>query len=196
MFHSSTDEGAIRTTCGYSTAVDMALVVLLRGVNVGGHRTFSPSALVRNLKLDAVNIGAAGTFVVRKSIPREKLRIVLARQLPFDADVIICDGSEIRRLVLAEPFSGQPAGPTIMHFVSVMATRKASVPPVPLAIPPAGDWGLKILDVQGRFIVGMCRREMKGIGYLGQIEKIFGVRLTTRSWSTILRIARTLEEGS
>ena len=45
----------------------MALVVFLRGVNVGGHRTFRPAALVKDLAhLDAVNIGAAGTFVIRR----------------------------------------------------------------------------------------------------------------------------------
>ena len=171
----------------------MALVVFLRGVNVGGHRTFSPSALAKVLKLDAVNIGAAGTFVIRKSISREKLRAELARRLPFDADVMICGGSEICRLASTDPFAGQPTGPAIMHFVSMMAARKSSLPAVPLAVPSAGEWGLKVLGVQGRFVIGLCRREMKGIAYLGQIEKILGVRLTTRSWSTMLKIARTLE---
>ena len=47
----------------------MALVVLLRGVNVGGHRTFRPTTLAEQLKhLDAVNIGAAGTFVIRRPV--------------------------------------------------------------------------------------------------------------------------------
>ncbi|MBY0496071.1 MAG: DUF1697 domain-containing protein [Cyanobacteria bacterium] len=41
----------------------MALVVFLRGVNVGGHRTFRPAALAKQLEhLGAINIGAAGTF--------------------------------------------------------------------------------------------------------------------------------------
>ena len=49
----------------------MALVVFLRGVNVGGHRRFRPSALAAELKhLGAVNIGAAGTFVIRARITR------------------------------------------------------------------------------------------------------------------------------
>jgi len=44
----------------------MALVVFLRGVNVGGHRTFRPSLLANELSdFDVVNVGAAGTFVVR-----------------------------------------------------------------------------------------------------------------------------------
>jgi hypothetical protein len=44
----------------------VALVVFLRGANVGGHRTFRPAVLARDLEhLDAVNIGAAGTFGAR-----------------------------------------------------------------------------------------------------------------------------------
>ena len=42
----------------------MALVVLLRGVNVGGHKTFRPAALAKELALlDAVNIGAGEVAV-------------------------------------------------------------------------------------------------------------------------------------
>jgi uncharacterized protein (DUF1697 family) len=171
----------------------MSLVVLLRGVNVGGHRTFRPSILVRELKLDAVSIGAAGTFVIRKPITRTKLRAEMARRLPFDADVMMCQGSEILQLASADPFARQPSGPKILQFVSVMAKRKQSLPRVPIVIPSTGDWGLKVLDVDGRFVLGLCRREMRAIGYLGQLEKILGVPVTTRSWSTILRIARTLE---
>src|SRR5258708_3993883 len=45
----------------------MALIVFLRVINVGGHRTFRPSILARELSdYDVVNVGAAGTFVVRK----------------------------------------------------------------------------------------------------------------------------------
>ena len=58
----------------------MALVVFLRGVNVGGHRTFRPSLLAQELKyLGAVNIGAAGTLVIRARVSRAKLRAELAR---------------------------------------------------------------------------------------------------------------------
>lgn len=41
----------------------MALVVFLKGVNVGGHRAFLPSVLARALaKYDVINVGAAGTL--------------------------------------------------------------------------------------------------------------------------------------
>src|SRR6266496_923410 len=78
----------------------MALVVLLRGVNVGGHRTFRPTTLDAQLKhLDAVNIGAAGTFVIRQPVTRAQLRAELARRLPFVAGIMICQGREIVRLM-------------------------------------------------------------------------------------------------
>src|SRR5207249_2636335 len=78
----------------------VALVVLLRGVNVGGHRTFRPTTLAEQLKhLDAVNIGAAGTFVIRQPVTRAQLRAEFARRLPFDTEIMICQGREIVRLM-------------------------------------------------------------------------------------------------
>lgn len=45
----------------------MASVVFLKGVNIGGHRSFSPSRLARKMAtLGIINVGAAGTFAVRK----------------------------------------------------------------------------------------------------------------------------------
>jgi len=77
----------------------MALVVFLRGVNVGGHRTFRPSILARELSdYDVVNVGAAGTFVVRKFGSRAKLRSALLRKLPFEAHVVLCQGRDLMRL--------------------------------------------------------------------------------------------------
>jgi hypothetical protein len=64
----------------------MALVVLLKGVNVGGYRTFRPSALAKELeRFDIVNVGAAGTFVIRQTVGRMKLRAEVMRRLPFEA---------------------------------------------------------------------------------------------------------------
>jgi uncharacterized protein (DUF1697 family) len=169
----------------------MALVVFLRGVNVGGHKTFRPSVLAK--ELDAVNIGAAGTFVIPKPVGRTNLRSAMMRRLPFDADIMICDGSEILRLASANPFEGQPTGPSVLQFVSVLAKRTRHTATVPLVIPSAGAWGMRIFSVEDRFVLGVCRREMRAIGHLGQLEKIFGVPVTTRSWNTILTIARTLK---
>jgi hypothetical protein len=36
---------------------------------------------------------------------------------------------------------------------------------------------------------------MKVIGYLGAIDRLFGVPVTTRNWNTITAIAKALNEG-
>jgi uncharacterized protein (DUF1697 family) len=173
----------------------MALVVLLRGVNIGGYRTFRPSTLVTELKhLDLVSIGAAGTFVIRKPVGRAELRAELARRLPFTADVVICEGNEIVRLLAGNPFTAQTVRPDIVRFVSVMCRRPHSSLSTPMSLPSSGAWLLRIVAVQGRFVVGMYRRHMKVISYLGKLDRLFGVPVTTRNWNTMTAIARVLSE--
>jgi uncharacterized protein (DUF1697 family) len=175
----------------------VALVVLLRGVNVGGHRTFRPTTLVEQLKdLDAVNIGAAGTFVIRRPIARAQLRDELARRLPFAAEIMICEGREIVRMMSQNRFADQPQRPDVVRFVSVLARRPPSAPPTPMIFPSSGRWLLKILARDNRFVFGVYRRQMKAIGYLGTLDRLFGVPATTRNWNTITAIARVLGNGA
>jgi len=171
----------------------MALVVLLRGVNVGGYKTFRPSTLVAELKhLDAVNIGAAGTFVIHRPISQAQLRAELARLMPFQTEVIICQGSEILRLMADNPFAGQPERSDIVRFVSTLSKRPGAPPPLPITFPPNGQWLLKILALDNRFVIGMYRREMKAVSYLGKLDSLFGAPATTRNWNTITAIAKVL----
>ncbi len=172
----------------------MALVVLLRGVNVGGHRTFQPTTLAKQLQhLDAVNIGAAGTFVIRRSIGPAKLRAEFARRLPFEAEIVICRGRDIVGLMSHNPYPPGPSRPGIVRFVSVLSRTPRSIPPMPMSLPPAGEWLVKILARENRFVFGMYRRHMKTIGYLGQLDRLFGVPFTTRNWNTMTAIAKVLD---
>jgi len=171
----------------------MAVVVFLKGINVGGHRRFRPSVLAKELqRFDVVSLGAAGTFVVRKPVARAALRAEIMRRVPFEVHIMICSGSDILRLVSANPFDGHATGRDVIPFVSVMATRRGWVSAFPVNLPAEGDWSLKVLRCQDRFVLGLYRREMKAITYLGQLEKVFGVPLTTRNWNTIVGVARVL----
>jgi uncharacterized protein (DUF1697 family) len=172
----------------------MALVVFLRGVNVGGHRTFRPSVLARELgKYDVVNVGAAGTLVVRKPGPRAKFRAELARKLPFEAEIVLCEGRELISLERENPFGTEPQRPDVVRFVSILSRAGRARPPIPITLPPDGEWFLRVMAVKNRFVFGMYRRHMKTIGYLGQIDKLFGVPATTRNWNTIIAIVRILK---
>jgi uncharacterized protein (DUF1697 family) len=172
----------------------MAQVVLLKGVNVGGHRTIRPSALAQDLEdFEVVNVGAAGTLVVRKTVRFEELRAEIERRLPFRSDVMICRGSDILRLVSRDPFAGHVSSPEVVRFVSVMGRTRRPLAPLPLDLPGEGAWFLRVLACQNRFILGLHRRHMKAIRYLGELERVVGVPITTRSWSTILAVAAVLE---
>src|ERR1700677_4641371 len=142
----------------------MALVVFLRGVNVGGHRRFRPSVLAKALvDYDVVNSGAAGTFVVRKPGPRATFRAVLLRNLPFETEVILCDGRDLLRFETENPFGNAPPQSDVVRFVSILSKNPRLPSTLPVSLPPEGEWLVRIIARQDRFVFGMYRRHMKTI---------------------------------
>jgi uncharacterized protein (DUF1697 family) len=174
----------------------MALVVFLRGANVGGHRTFRPSIVAKELSAyDVVNVGAAGTFVIRNPGPRARFRAELLRKLPFETKVAICSGPDLIRLEKENPFGARPPRPDVVRFVSILTSKRSVEVSLPLSLPRSGEWLVRILGSTGQFAFGEYRRHMKTIGYLGQMDKLFGAPVTTRNWNTIMTIVRILKDG-
>jgi uncharacterized protein (DUF1697 family) len=172
----------------------MALVVFLRGVNVGGHRTFRPSLLAKQLSdYDVVNIGAAGTFVVRRPGARAQFVAALKRKLPFETQVVFCDGRDLLRIETENPYGSKPSIPETVRFVSILSKTGRLRESLPIHFPPEGEWLVRVISCQGQFVFGEYRRHMKTIGYLGQLDKLFGVSATTRNWNTIVAIIRILK---
>jgi len=172
----------------------MALIVFLRGINVGGHRTFRPSILARELSdYDVVNVGAAGTFVVRKPGSRSKFSADLLRKLPFEAQVVLCEGRDLIRLEMENPFGPEPSRQDIVRFVSILSNVGGLRPSLPVTFPPDGQWFVRVITSKNRFVIGVYRRHMRTISYLGQIDKLFGEPVTTRNWNTILAVVRILK---
>src|SRR2546425_6122390 len=137
----------------------MALVVFMRGVNVGGHKTFRPAALAKELAaLDVVNVGAAGTFVVRKTISQAALRAELARRLPFQAELMIIPARDLLELTRKDPFSIQPLPKDARRFVTVLAKRPKSLPRLPYNRPDGAEWQVEIVAVSGSLALRLLRR--------------------------------------
>src|SRR5436305_1509252 len=119
----------------------MALIVLLRGVNVGGHRSFRPSVLAREMSAyDVVSVGAAGTFVVRKPGSRAKLRAELLRRLPFEAQIVLCEGRDLMRLDTENPFAAEPSASDVVRFVSILSKAGGVRAGLPVTFPSEGEW--------------------------------------------------------
>lgn len=193
----------------------MSSVVFLRAVNVGKANRCQPALIAKQLrKFDIVNIGAVGTFVVREDVSESTLRAAIAKKLPFKCEIMICPARDIIKLASKDPFAQQPSGPNITRFVNVLARplqsgirsdlhqtskikpQTSQLPPLPLGLPSDNDWLLKIIAIQDRFVLGLYRREMKAINYLGQIERKFGVAATTRNWNTIQKVVQVLQRKS
>lgn len=194
----------------------MPSVVFLRAVNVGGTNLCRPARIAQQLaRFGVVNIGAVGTFVVREDVNEAALRAAISRKLSFKCEIMICPARDIIKLASKDPFSRQPSGPNIVRFVSVGArplradilsrlhqtstassarTKHQTSHSLPLTLPSEGEWGLKIIAIQGRFVLGLYRRQMKAISYLSKIEKLLALPVTTRSWSTIEKIVNLLKE--
>jgi uncharacterized protein (DUF1697 family) len=192
----------------------MACVVFLRAVNVGKANRCQPALIAKQLaKFNIVNIGAVGTFVVRKDVSESVLRAALVRKLPFKCEIMICPARDVIKLASRDPFEGQPSGPNITRFVSISAKplragirydsdqtsnikpQTSRLLPLPLSLPSDDDWLLKVIAIQGRFVLGLYHRQMKAISYLGKIEKLLGVPVTTRNWNTIEKVVKIHRDG-
>ena len=173
----------------------MRWVVFLRAVNVGGANRCQPATIAKKLaKFGVINIGAVGTFVVRENVSESTLRAAFGKELPFKCEIMICPARDIIKLASKDPFSEQPSDPNIIRFVNVLAKRLPSPPPLPLCLPSDNDWLLKIIAIESRFVLGLYRRQMKAISYLGKVERLLGIPATNRNWNTILKVAQILSQ--
>ena len=139
-----------------------------------------------------VNVGAAGTFVVRNPGSRAKFRTALLRKLPFEAEVVLCNARDLIRLETENPFAAETSPSDIVRFVSILSKAGGVRASLPVSFPSEGEWLVRVMATQGQFVFGMYRRHMKTISYLGQIDKLYGVPATTRNWNTINSILRIL----
>lgn len=106
---------------------------------------------------------------------------------------MLCDSRDILRMETGNPFGTGPSGAGVVRFVSILSKAARVRPGFPLTLPAEGEWYLRLIGARDRFIFGEYRRHMKTIGYLGQLDKLFGVPATTRNWNTIMAVLRILK---
>jgi uncharacterized protein (DUF1697 family) len=170
----------------------VASVVFFRAVNVGGHQTFQPGKLAAALAdFGVVNLGAAGTFVVRETVSQAQLRTAILARLPFAPDLMICPARDVLALARGEWFRETPAEKGFGRFVSVLARAPRLKPPLPIEHPAGARWEVRIVAIVGRFVLSLRRQ---GQTYSNAVvEKQLGLPATTRNWNTLEAIGRVLE---
>jgi uncharacterized protein (DUF1697 family) len=165
----------------------MAHVLFLKGVNVGGHKTFKPSALAKELAhLDAISIGAAGTFVIHKSISQSALKAEVLRRLPFEPQMMICRGIDVLKLAAVDPFATYELNNDVTRYVTILAKRPGKSPRLPITEPAGNQWQVKFIAITGCFVMSLHRRAGKKLIYPNEVaERMFNIQSTTRNWNTI-----------
>lgn len=168
--------------------------MFLRGVNVGKHNRFQPSALARKLaKFGITNIGAVGTFVIREDVSEKVLRAAILKELPFQCEAMVCPATDIVDLVRDNPLKNEPTDNDRRIFLTVMSKAPAKLPKLPIYAPKVDQWEVKVVQISGVLALSLWRRLKENALYPNQVlEKEFGVATTTRSWNTIEKIAKVL----
>lgn len=166
----------------------MAFIIFMRAVNIGGHQTFQPSKLARDLAdFDVRSIGAAGTFVVNGNTTEAKLRKAVLSKLTFAPDMMIAQGGDVAALAELKAF--KDLGPDVHRYVTIMAGKPPAKLKCPISFPDSEDWQLRIAIIKGPFALSYRRSVGQAKYYPNEvIEKRFGIAATTRNWTTITKI--------
>jgi uncharacterized protein (DUF1697 family) len=187
--------GDLRRDLRLALAPLSAFVVFLRGVNVGGNKKFSPAALARDLShLDVTNVGAAGTFVVRRGKSAAALRKTLAERLPFEAHAAIVPADALVALADDPRFPKDPPGDDVRRMLAVLTGEPEKTPRLPLRRPDGDDWQMRLVRFvpAGPFVLYLWRPDRARMLYTDIVEREFGVPATTRTWNTIEKIRTIL----
>jgi uncharacterized protein (DUF1697 family) len=178
-----------------TTSGTESLVVFLRGVNVGGNKRFRPAEVAR--ALGAVNLGAAGTFVLHAGGAEAAVRKSILEALEFECEVIVCRGGDVVALARRVEKDPPPYGKDLKTMVTALAAKPKSKPRLPASAPEGKDWQVRVTSVDGPFVTSVWRRTEGRFIYPNEVvEKLFGVPATTRGWSTIGAIVKALESGT
>ncbi len=169
----------------------LRLVAFLKGVNVGGNKTFQPAALARELAaFGLVNVGAAGTFVALKAPSIAALRAALLEKLPFEAEVAIVPAKQLLALMDSEPFPASPPG-DVRRLLTVLTREPKTRPRLPIRRPDGTDWQMQVLAAAGPFVLSFWRPSPRLLA-MDVVEREFGVPATARTWNTIEKIRAIL----
>ena len=179
----------------------MRCVVLLRGVNVNGHRLV-PMADLRQLLAD-LGYTAVQTYIQSGNVvcapppgadPATGIRAAIARRFGHDdVGVVVLSGGEMAEIAAGNPFPREGADPRHL-YVTV------------LSAPPPSDRAAALAAVQAlpdrcaiarRWIYMHCpggyhRTTLSNAFF----ERAAGVPATTRNWQTTLRLAEWVRPGA
>lgn len=174
-------------------------VVLLRGINVGGHKKV-PMARLREVLTEAGYSGvktllASGNVVLES--PEEtvshletKISTLLEAAFGFTIPVLIRTRAEMLKLIQEDPFRDIEVHKDIRLYVTFLRNE----PKTPIEAPwVSPDRSYRVLAVKDRVLLSVLDVSVvKTVDAMDDQGKSLGKDITTRNWNTVLKIGNLL----
>ena len=110
------------------------------------------------------------------------MKAKLGRTFP----TIVRSVEDLQAIVAADPYAKYPPAPGAKRVVTFLR----AAPKAKLALPVELD-GARVLCLRGREVYSDYLRTPKGPVFMTLIEKTLGKDVTTRTWDTVVKLART-----
>ena len=174
-------------------------VAFLRGINMIGHRPVKMDTVQKVFEqMDHQHVktlGASGNVLFETS---EVDQIALSKEIEekletafgYSIRVVVRTLPEIQTLVESDPFKSIPVTPYTKLLITFLSARPKNQVEVPYTSP---ENDFKIVRVLPNEIcsVALLSPTRQRTGLLSFLEKEFGRDITTRNWSTIIRIVKS-----
>lgn len=174
-------------------------VAFLRGINVGGHHKVPMKELSSFMQLlgfsnieTLLNTGNIVFESANKNIHEIEtlLESRLAEKFEFSIPVIVRGAEQIQKLQEHNPFSTIEITKDIRLYVTFLKEKSIGEVELPWK---SEDQSFTILEVfDGAVISVLDLSKNKTPKGMDDLEKIFGKKITTRNWNTVLKVANKL----
>ncbi len=168
-------------------------LAFLRGINVGGKKKVPMSDLKNTFELlgftNVRTLLNSGNVVFEGSkTDSSTLETELNKAFGFDISVILRTADEIKKLINSDPFKGITITPDTRLYVTFLKEKSKSNLKIPYVSP---DKNFKILKVTDGEVISVLTLSpaFQTTEAMGALEKEFGKKITTRNWSTVIKIA-------
>lgn len=177
----------------------MKYVLLLRGINVGGHKKVPMIELKKMLSemgfRNTKTLLNSGNAVFETQNEKEpdlirKIEIQFKTTFGFDAPLILRTDEAMRNLMELDPFHGTTTTKETRLYVSFLSEKSTSDLPLPYSNPKSD---FKILQKTDREIFSVLNiKTSRSVDAMKFLEKEYGKNSTTRNWNTVVKIANLM----
>lgn len=171
-------------------------VLLLRGINVGGHKKVPMADLKKTLAdlgfENTQTLLNSGNVVFETKQPNEKELVEkisgqLKKTFGFEIPTLVRDFEEIKTLIDLDPFRKVNVDKNTRLYVSFLPEKIESNLKLPYV---SEKKDFRILLKTDREIFSVLQLEsFKSVDAMAFLEKEYGKNMTTRNWNTIKKIA-------